>query len=94
MWVQFISYYIQEFKARRAAVRRKKPLMIPSCLAAEAEERSLENLTGSLPPMTGESPATPDLAPAAPLMWPPIWNRKEAARRNAAQANPADQAAA
>lgn len=40
--VQFISYYIQEFKARRAPVRRKKPLMIPSCLAMKRRKNPLK----------------------------------------------------
>ena len=40
--VQFISYYIQEFKARAPPVRRKKPLMIPSCLAMKRRKNPLK----------------------------------------------------
>ena len=65
--VQFISYYIQEFKARRAARAEEETAYDTQLFGHEAEEESLENLTGSLPPM----------APAAPLMWPPIWNRRK-----------------
>ena len=57
----------------------------------EAEEESLENLTGSLPPMAGESPATPQSGTRRPFDVA-IWNRREAARRNAAKANSADRA--
>ena len=51
--VQFISYYIQEFKARRAARAEEETAYDTQLFGHEAEEESLENLTGSLPPMAG-----------------------------------------
>ena len=49
--VQFISYYIQEFKARRAARAEEETAYDTQLFGHEAEEESLENLTGSLPPI-------------------------------------------
>ena len=92
--VQFISYYIQEFKARRAARAEEETAYDTQLFGHEAEEESLENLTGSLPPMAGESPATPQSGTRRPFDVAPYLEQEEAARRNAAQANPADQAAA
>lgn len=44
--VQFISYYIQEFKARRAARAEEETAYDTQLFGHEAEEESLENLTG------------------------------------------------
>ena len=44
--------------------------------------------------MAGESPATPQSGTRRPFDVAPYLEQEEAARRNAAQANPADQAAA
>lgn len=75
--VQFISYYIQEFKARRAARAEEETAYDTQLFGHEAEEESLENLTGSLPPWPASLRPRRSLAPAAPLMWPPIWNRRK-----------------
>lgn len=78
--VQFISYYIQEFKARRAARAEEETAYDTQLFGHEAEEESLENLTGSLPPMAGESPATPQSGTRRPFDVAPYLEQEEAAR--------------
>ena len=78
--VQFISYYIQEFKARRAARAEEETAYDTQLFGHEAEEESLENLTGSLPPMAGESPATPQPGTRRPFDVAPYLEQEEAAR--------------
>ena len=77
--VQFISYYIQEFKARRAARAEEETAYDTQLFGHEAEEESLENLTGSLPPMAGESPATPQSGTRRPFDVAPYLEQEEAA---------------
>ena len=92
--VQFISYYIQEFKARRAARDEEETAYDTQLFGNEAEEESLENLTGSLPPAANEAPSPPQPGTRRAFDVAPYLEQEEAARRKAAQANPAAQAAA
>ena len=86
--VQFISYYIQEFNARRAARTEEETAYDTQLFGREAEEESIENLTGSLPPASDAVPM-PQPGTRRAFDVAPYLEQEEAARQKAAQANPA-----
>ena len=75
--VQFISYYIQSFKEKRAAREEEETAYDTPLFGEQAEEESLENLTGTLPS------AAPQ-ATHRPFDVMPYLEQEEAARRKAA----------
>ncbi|MEE0801912.1 MAG: DNA translocase FtsK [Gemmiger sp.] len=89
--VQFVSYYIQQFREKQAARAAEDTAYDTQLFGTEAEEEPLENLTGTLPDPTPRPAVQHRAFDVAPYL-----EQEEAARRGRTQpetARPAAQTA-
>ncbi len=80
--VQFVSYYVQTFREKKAAREEEETAYDTPLFGTQAEEEPLENLTGTLP----DPAPQPRQTNHRPFDVEPYLEQEEAARRSAAGA--------